>query len=163
MYTIDTMQYFDVLFAVLDVCRELLITGHVKPHTSSSDSESDSDDSTSSLDRQETQTKGGTKYNVPSKGFIGPSIPSNLINETAKEHTSEKEDDDDDEDFSGIGPNPAFAGSGDIGSVASEFEQRAKRMKDKLLNKNEDTGVTERETWMTELPAQVANAFAGKS
>ncbi|XP_074658341.1 uncharacterized protein LOC141911252 [Tubulanus polymorphus] len=83
---------------------------------------------------------------------IGPALPPGFI-------INNDIDDDDDDDEDEIGPMPSTGGGrhNEV-SVASDFERRSKKMKDKLEGKDDATTTTssdysKRESWMTELPS----------
>lgn len=83
-------------------------------------------------------------------GVVGPVLPPGY---QAEDSSSEGEDD---ETF---GPMPA---RGDAqSSVASDFEKRAKRMRDKLLGLDEEPEELKRESWMTELPPELQHIGLG--
>ncbi|KAK2174127.1 hypothetical protein NP493_825g02019 [Ridgeia piscesae] len=78
----------------------------------------------------------------------GPVLPPGI--------SSEPTFDDDDDDV--IGPLPPSGDQQCEYSAAKEFEERALRMRDKLLNIKPDDGTPARETWMTELPPERSTA-----
>ena len=72
--------------------------------------------------------------------FIGPAIPDNIakaggVSESHKQNRIVSDDDDDDDDYA-IGPSLYLkASEKDQASALLDFEQRAKKMKDKLEGK----------------------------
>ncbi|XP_053333222.1 GPALPP motifs-containing protein 1 [Clarias gariepinus] len=79
-------------------------------------------------------------------GVLGPALPPGY-----KAESSSSGGEDEDEDVFGPLPSKGEAQS----SIALDFERRAKRMKDKLLGREEETGKPQRESWMTELPPEL--------
>ncbi|KAI0233946.1 GPALPP motifs-containing protein 1 [Lamellibrachia satsuma] len=76
---------------------------------------------------------------------IGPVLPPGFRNELAF-----------DDDI--IGPLPPSSDQQSEYSAAAEFEERALRMREKLLNIKPDDGAPERESWMMELPPERSTA-----
>ncbi|KAI1899560.1 hypothetical protein AGOR_G00063040 [Albula goreensis] len=86
-----------------------------------------------------------------SQGFPGPALPPGYAAEAS---SSEEEEDDD-----VIGPMP-FRGEVQ-NTVASDFERRAQRMKEKLTSGDDGKEELTRETWMTELPPELQHIGLG--
>ncbi|KAG9349527.1 hypothetical protein JZ751_027972 [Albula glossodonta] len=86
-----------------------------------------------------------------SQGFPGPALPPGYAAEAS---SSEEEEDDD-----VIGPMP-FRGEVQ-NTVASDFERRAQRMKEKLTSGDDGKKELTRETWMTELPPELQHIGLG--
>ncbi|XP_060755007.1 GPALPP motifs-containing protein 1 [Neoarius graeffei] len=78
------------------------------------------------------------------RGVLGPALPPGY---KAESSSSEEEDRDI------IGPMPSKDGV--QSSVALDFERRAKRMKDRLLGRDDEPEKQQRESWMTELPPEL--------
>lgn len=108
----------------------------------------------------------------PPRPIIGPALPPGFIKSTQKSDrgrdgprkpvsshlNSEETDSSDNEDI--IGPMPA---KGPVNyNVSTEFEKRAQRMKEKLTRGDDDSSkpIT-RESWMTELPAEMKDFGLG--
>lgn len=83
------------------------------------------------------------------KPILGPQLPGNIAS---------NEDSDDDEPV--IGPLPPSANDDHVLSVAEQFEQRSKKMKDKLEGREQPKKL-EREEWMTELPPLLQGFASG--
>ncbi|CAI9616090.1 unnamed protein product [Staurois parvus] len=111
----------------------------------------------------------------PDRPVIGPALPpgfkrqdsdiedeshSKASADTKHKSADSEEEDDDDDDDEIVGPLPA---KGPIQSnVAEDIERRAWRMKQKLTAKDKDGPKNPtRETWMTELPPELANFGLG--
>ncbi|XP_047659243.1 GPALPP motifs-containing protein 1 [Tachysurus fulvidraco] len=77
-------------------------------------------------------------------GILGPALPPGY---KAESSSSEGEDGD------VIGPMPSKEEV--QSSVALDFERRAKRMKDRLLGREDETEKPQRESWMMELPPEL--------
>ncbi|GAA6091380.1 GPALPP motifs-containing protein 1 [Tachysurus ichikawai] len=78
------------------------------------------------------------------RGILGPALPPGY---KADSSSSEGEDGD------VIGPMPS---KGEVqSSVALDFERRAKRMKDRLLGRDDEPEKPQRESWMMELPPEL--------
>lgn len=80
------------------------------------------------------------------KEIIGPALPPGY-----KAECSSSEGEDRGEDVIGPMPSTGEAQS----SVVLDFERRAKRMKDRLLGREDETEKPQRESWMTELPPEL--------
>ena len=89
---------------------------------------------------------------------IGPKLPNNLY--VNKCNDDDSHDDDDDDDI--IGPSLPCDSSEQSESnelIQTQFEARAKAMKNKLTGNNlEDENLT-RESWMLELPPEIGKNF----
>ncbi|KAK3511113.1 hypothetical protein QTP70_031459 [Hemibagrus guttatus] len=78
------------------------------------------------------------------RGILGPALPPGY---KAESSSSEEEDGD------MFGPMPC---KGEVqSSVALDFERRAKRMKDRLLGREDEPEKPQRESWMMELPPEL--------
>ncbi|XP_045143072.1 GPALPP motifs-containing protein 1 [Echinops telfairi] len=100
----------------------------------------------------------------PPRPIIGPALPPGFIKSTQKSdrgrddpgqasyfNSEETDSSEDDEDI--VGPMPAKGPV--IDSVATEFEKRAQRMKEKLTKGDDSPKAMTRESWMTELPPEL--------
>ncbi|XP_066438012.1 GPALPP motifs-containing protein 1 isoform X2 [Eleutherodactylus coqui] len=103
----------------------------------------------------------------PERAVIGPALPpgfqrpdSNSEDDSDNNGSSEKYKSDDDEDEDNvIGPLPS---KGPVESnIAEDFERRAWKMKQKLTSNDNEPKNPTRESWMTELPPELANFGLG--
>ncbi|KAJ1114586.1 hypothetical protein NDU88_002821 [Pleurodeles waltl] len=104
----------------------------------------------------------------PERVVIGPALPPGFIKQNQDSDgeddglsgtTSETEDSSEEESGS-IGPTPAKSPVDH--SVAEDFVRRAQKMKEKLTSGDDDgSKQVERESWMTELPPELANFGLG--
>lgn len=111
----------------------------IRRHSSSSDSETDDSvyrqrhgceekrQGTESDSSRAHRDRSGTCARHGNSGFIGPVVPLEL--------RSQYEDKEEEEEDDIIGPLPVASGGPNTGGVAHEFEQRARKMKDKLDGK----------------------------
>ncbi|XP_006006660.1 GPALPP motifs-containing protein 1 [Latimeria chalumnae] len=106
----------------------------------------------------------------PERPIIGPALPPGF---KKSECSSDEDDDgyvglgarrqststDSDEEDEVIGPMPS---KGPVEStVATEFERRARRMKEKLTSGDDESKQLRRESWMTELPPELKSFGLG--
>jgi len=85
-----------------------------------------------------------------SKRVLGPALPTHI-----PEQADESE-----EESGVVGPMPSLHGGTLDDSVSAEFERRANKMKAKLTsNEDDESNVTHREEWMTELPPELSKNF----
>ncbi|XP_063068682.1 GPALPP motifs-containing protein 1 [Engraulis encrasicolus] len=88
------------------------------------------------------------------EGEVGPALPPGY---TAESSGSERDGDEEDV----VGPMPFTGDRSSHGSVAEDFERRARKMKDKLTGADEGPEEVKRETWMTELPPELQHIGLG--
>uniref|UniRef100_A0A8D1UVW5 GPALPP motifs-containing protein 1 n=1 Tax=Sus scrofa TaxID=9823 RepID=A0A8D1UVW5_PIG len=141
-------------------------------YKSCSSESSDSDEDSSSLYEEGNQESEEDDTGATARPIIGPALPPGFIKSTQKSDrsrddpgqissyfNSEKETDSSEEEDI-VGPMPA---KGPVNSsVATEFEKRAQRMKEKLTKGDNDSSkpIT-RESWMTELPPEMKDFGLG--